>query len=173
LWARRDGKIADKIAGLLGVLPPEWVVFIIAMLPIVELRGAIPWALHPSGGAMGWKEAYVLAVAGNMVPVVPLLALLGPISDFLGRYRYTRRFFEWLFARTRRRGRVVEKYRALGLCLFVAIPLPITGAWTGTAAALVFGIPFRYALPAVTAGVLLAGALVTLASLGVISLWFG
>jgi uncharacterized membrane protein len=127
------------------MLPPEWVVFLMAMLPIVELRGAIPWALHPSGGAMGWKEAYLLAVAGNMVPVVPLLALLGPISDFLSRYRYTRWFFEWLFARTRRRGKVVEKYRALGLCLFVAIPLPVTGAWTGTAAALVFGVPFRYA----------------------------
>jgi len=147
------------------------VVVFIATLPVVELRGAIPWAL--SVGGLGWPEAYALAVVGNMIPVVPLLALLGPISEFLSRYRYTGRFFEWLFARTRRRGRVVEKYRALGLCLFVAVPLPVTGAWTGTAAALVFGIPFRYALPAVAAGVLIAGAIVTLASLGVISLWFG
>lgn len=154
-------------------LPPELVVVLIAMLPIVELRGAIPWALHPSGGGLGWREAYLLAVAGNLVPVVPLLAFLGPISTFLSRYRHTRRFFEWLFARTRRRGRVIQKYRAIGLCMFVSIPLPVTGAWTGTAAAFVFGIPFRYALPAVVAGVLIAGVVVTLASMGVISLWFG
>jgi uncharacterized membrane protein len=158
---------------LFGWLPPEWVVVIIAMMPIVELRGAIPWALHPSGGGLGWREAYLLAVAGNMIPVIPLLAGLGPISEFLSRYKHTRRFFEWLFKRTRRRGKVVEKYRALGLCLFVAIPLPVTGAWTGTVAALLFGIPFRYALPAVMCGVLIAGVLVTLASLGVIGLWFG
>jgi uncharacterized membrane protein len=148
-------------------------VVIIAMLPIVELRGAIPWALHPSGGGLGWREAYLLAVVGNLIPVIPLLLGLGPISEFLSRYKYTRRFFEWLFARTRRRGKVVEKYRALGLMLFVSVPLPVTGAWTGTAAALIFGIPFRYALPAVVAGVLIAGVLVTLASLGVIGLWFG
>lgn len=173
MWARRVGTIADRIADLIHWLPPEWTVFFIAMLPIVELRGAIPWALHPDLGGLGWKQAYVLAVLGNLVPVVPLLALLGRISDFFCRYRYTKKFFDWLFARTRRRGRIVEKYRALGLCLFVSIPLPVTGAWTGTAAALVFGIPFRYALPAITAGVLIAGVVVTLASLGVIGLWFG
>jgi uncharacterized membrane protein len=161
------------VAALLHWLPPEWVVVLMAMLPIVELRGAIPWALHPAGGALGWKEAYLLAVAGNLIPVVPLLALLGRISNFLSRYRYTKRFFDWLFTRTRKRGGIVEKYRALGLCMFVAIPLPVTGAWTGTAAALVFGIPFRYALAGIVGGVLIAGVVVTLASLGVISLWFG
>lgn len=172
-WARRDGKIAERMAELVNWLPPEWQVFIIAMMPIVELRGAIPWALHPGLGGLEPREAYVLAVAGNLVPVVPLLALLGRIADFLGRYRYTKKFFDWLFARTRRRGRIVQKYRAIGLCLFVSIPLPVTGAWTGAAAALVFGIPFRYALPAITAGVLIAGVVVTLASLGVVNLWFG
>ena len=66
---------------------------------------------------------------------------------------------------------MIERYEALGLVLFVAIPLPVTGAWTGTVAAFIFGVRFRYALPAVVGGILIAGVVVTLASLGVISVF--
>ncbi|MFQ6092637.1 MAG: COG2426 family protein, partial [bacterium] len=132
-----------------------------------------PWALArpPIGGGMGWPEAYLWAVTGNFVPVIPLLLFLEPASNWLRRYRIFDGFFSWLFARTRRRGRLVERYEALGLVLFVAIPLPVTGAWTGTVAAFIFGIRFSYALPAVLGGILIAGVVVTLASLGVISVF--
>jgi len=141
----------------------------IAMLPISELRGAIPYAL---GSGLGWQQAFFWAVLGNAIPVAPLLLFLEPISTFLSRrFPVFQRFFLWLFARTRRRGRVVERYEALGLAIFVAIPLPVTGAWTGTVAAFLFGIRFRYALPAILVGILTAGIVVTLASLGVITLW--
>jgi uncharacterized membrane protein len=143
--------------------------FLIAMLPISELRGAIPYAF---GRGMTWQQAYLWSVAGNFIPVIPLLLFLEPISELLSRkYPLCRRFFQWLFARTRKRGRLVERYEALGLILFVGIPLPVTGAWTGTVAAFLFGIRFRYALPAIILGILLAGTVVTLASLGVITLW--
>jgi uncharacterized membrane protein len=169
----RGGRMVDQIAHFLSGLPRELVTVCIAMLPISELRGAIPWALSPPpiGGGMGWTAAYTYAVIGNCVPVVPLLLFLGPVSDRLRRYALFERFFEWLFARTRRRGRVVERYEALGLMLFVAIPLPITGAWTGTVAAFVFGLRFWYALPAVLAGILIAGCIVMMASLGLISVF--
>jgi uncharacterized membrane protein len=114
----------------------------------------------------------VWAVLGNLVPVVPLLLLLGPVSQRLSRYPLGARFFNWLFARTRRRGRTVEKYETLGLMLFVAIPLPVTGAWTGTAAAFIFGIRFRWALPAIVAGVCVAGVVVTLVTQGILGLGF-
>lgn len=142
---------------------------LIAMLPISELRGAIPYAL---GRGMGWHQAYLWSVVGNFIPVIPLLLFLEPVSELLSRrYPFCQRFFRWLFARTRRRGRLVERYEALGLILFVGIPLPVTGAWTGTVAAFLFGVRFKYALPAIVLGILLAGTVVTLASLGVISLW--
>jgi uncharacterized membrane protein len=80
------------------------------------------------------------------------------------------RFFEWLFARTRKRSGALEKYGAIGLVLFVAIPLPVTGAWTGSAAAFLFGIPFRKAFPIILLGVMIAGGLVTAAVLGGVSL---
>lgn len=153
----------------LSHIPRELSTVLIAMLPIFELRGAIPYAL---GRGMSWHQAYLFSVVGNFVPVIPLLLFLEPVSNLLSRkYPPCQRFFGWLFARTRKRGRLVERYEALGLILFVGIPLPVTGAWTGTVAAFLFGVRFKYALPAIILGILLAGTVVTLASLGVITLW--
>ena len=155
--------MTEQVAGWFAFLPKEAVVFIVATLPIVELRGAIPFALSSAmGPAMSWWSAYLLSCLGNMVPIVPILAALGPISDWLRRRSsLAERFFTWLFSRTRRRGRVVERYGALGLILFVAIPLPVTGGWTGAAAAFLFGVPFRKALPCIALGVMIAGGVVT------------
>ena len=150
----------------LTALPESLITFVIATLPVSELRGAIPWAL--TVGGLQWQEAYFYAVLGNFLPVIPLLLLLEPVSLRLRKYSIWDRFFSWLFERTRRRSRVVEKFEVLGLILFVAIPLPVTGAWTGTVAAFLFGIRFRLAVPAVLAGILIAGVVVTLASLGVL-----
>ena len=164
--------MTEQAAEWFSMLPKEYVVLVISMLPIVELRGAIPWALSPAmGPPLSWWHAYLLACVGNMVPLVPILAALGPVSDGLRRRsRLMDCFFTWLFARTRRRGRVVERYGALGLILFVAIPLPVTGGWTGTAAAFVFGIPFWRALACIATGVAIAGCVVTLAAAGVFHL---
>lgn len=149
---------------------PNWLATIlISCLPVAELRGAIPIALlqyqmHPA-------EAYLLAVIGNMIPVIPLLLYLEPVSNYLRRFRFWNKFFDWLFTRTHHNhSATFEKYGTLGLAIFVAIPLPATGAWSGCAAAFVFGIGFRHALMAITAGVLIAGVVVTTVTLGGISL---
>ncbi len=168
--------MTEQAVAWLGSIPPVWKTLIISVLPIVELRGAIPWALVPAaqmGGGLSWPVAYLTAVIGNMLPVVPLLLYLERLSGFLSRWSPLGRFFQWLFARTRRRAKVVDRYGAIGLTLFVMIPLPVTGAWTGAAAAFVFGVPFRKALPAIVLGVLLAGVIVTLVSTGVLRLWIG
>jgi len=147
-------------------LPAEVIVLIVSMLPIFELRGGIPCgaALH-----IVWWKTYLMAVLGNMIPVVPLLLFLDPISDWLRRHmELANRFFEWLFARTRRRTEAgIRKYGLfLGLMFFVAIPLPVTGAWTGCAAAFLFGVKFRYSLPAVMLGVLIASIIVSIITYG-------
>jgi uncharacterized membrane protein len=144
----------------------------IAMIPIFELRGAIP-AAKVWGMPLG--SAYIWAVIGNMIPVPFILLFLGPFSDWLMRHsRAMDRFFAWLFARTRRKhSKAYERWKEFALCIFVAIPFPVTGAWTGALAAFVFNVPFWPAMLAIFCGVLIAGAVVTTAVLYVTSvpLW--
>lgn len=135
----------------------EWVTIIIAALPVSELRGSIPIALMMGISPL---KAFLLSILGNSLPVIPILFLLEPVSNGLMRFRIWKRFFDWLFERTRGKGDLIQKYEAIGLILFVAIPLPITGAWTGCIAASLFRIKFRYAFPAILLGVLCAGIIV-------------
>jgi uncharacterized membrane protein len=139
----------------------------ISALPITELRGAIPIALIIY--KMPVFSAYFFAVLGNIVPVIFLLLYLKPFSDFLCRWHFLNIFFKWLFKRTHQYEEKFEKYGALFLLVFVAVPLPGTGAWTGSIAAFVFGIRFWYAFPAIVGGIIIAGIIVTLTSLGIIS----
>ncbi len=151
-------------------IPEELIVFFFAALPISELRGAIPYALWTAG--MTWQKAYIIAVVGNFIPVIPILLFLGVVSEWLtSRFKTFDRFFSWLFERTKRKSKLIERFEAIGLILFVAIPLPITGAWTGCVAAFLFKIPLKQAIPAISAGILISGIIVTLASLGAISFW--
>ena len=155
-------------------LPPPLGIFLIATLPVFELRGAIPYAYSPLAGQWGSAHpaaTYLLAVAGNFVPVLPLLTLLGPAERKLRRFRFADRFLDWLFRRTTRRSDLIRRYEAIGLILFVAIPAPMTGAWTGAIAAYLFRLPLRLAVPCIILGIALAGIVVTLASLGVVHLW--
>ena len=148
-------------------VPAEIVVLIVSTLPIFELRGGIPCGKFLLD--LVWWKTYLMAVVGNMIPVVPLLLFLAPISNwFRNRMELADRFFEWLFARTRRKGEVrMRKYGIfVGLMLFVAVPLPVTGAWTGCAAAFLFGVKFRYSLLAVMLGVLIAGLIVSILTYG-------
>ena len=147
---------------------PDWIsVILVASMPISELRGAIPVAIMYGFDPL---TAYTLSVIGNLIPVVPLLLWLETVSNRLRRYNSWDKFFDWLFTRTHRRhSEYFEKYGTIALLLFVAIPLPVTGAWTGCAAAFVFGIKFRHAFPAVLLGVLAAGVIVTLTSIGALA----
>lgn len=140
----------------------ELAVVILAALPISELRGAIPLAL-----LLGFLpgKAFVLAFIGNMLPVPLLLFLFQPIAKALRHIALFERFFNWLFERTKAKASLIERFEALGLMLFVAVPLPVTGAWTGCVAASLFKIRFRYAFLAITAGVFLAGVIVMVVSL--------
>ena len=149
----------DSIINTLSSLPKELATLVLAMLPISELRGAIPFGLH---SGLGLHKVLLISILGNMIPVVPILFLLEPVSDYLRRFFLFKKFFDWLFARTRQKAQLVEKYEALGLIFFVAIPLPITGAWTGCIAATLFKVRMRYALAAIFIGVCIAAVIVTI-----------
>ncbi|MFH0935766.1 MAG: small multi-drug export protein [Candidatus Omnitrophota bacterium] len=145
------------IAGWLKDIPRELIVVIMGALPVSELRGAIPLALSFGMPAL---KAFWLSVAGNLIPIIPILFLLEPVSNRLRRFKVWSRYFDWLFERTRKRAKQVQRYEFLGLILFVAIPLPMTGAWTGAVAASLFKVKFRYAVAAIVLGVLIAGVIV-------------
>ena len=141
----------------------ELVVLIIAALPIFELRGALPVAINLFH--FPWYYALPLAIIGNLLPVPVILLFLDAISRWLSKIGSFDRFLHWLFERTRKRGRVVERYERIGLALFVAIPLPVTGAWTGSLVAVLFGLKFKYAFLSIFVGVCIAGIIVTCLSL--------
>lgn len=149
---------------------PQLTVLFTAMAPISELRGAIPLALGIY--KMPVVEAFFWSVLGNIISVIILLWFLEPVSRFLmTHFRIMNRFFNWLFERTRKRHKeALKRWGPVALVIFVAIPLPITGGWTGSLVAFVFGIPFKKALPLIFLGILIAGLVVTLASLGIIKI---
>lgn len=148
-----------------SVVSRETLVFFTAMVPVVELRGAIPLGI-----SLGMRpvEACAVAVLGNMVPVVPLMLFLRYAAGWLRRFPSARKAIDWFFARTRARSRLVQKYGPIGLVLFVAVPLPSTGAWTAAVAAFLFGIGIRKAFAAIALGTALAGVVVTYLSSRVI-----
>lgn len=137
----------------------ELIVLITSMMPIFELRGAIPLAvLHFE---MPVVTAYMISWIGNLLPILPIIYFLEPIRKALSHIKIIDRFFTWLYARTYRRGKKVMRLGAIGLTLFVAIPLPVTGAWTGSVMAIIFDIKPRYAFPAIILGVTIAGIVVS------------
>ncbi len=168
----------EEIVEFLSWLPSWLVIIFIAMLPFVELRGTIllwsaqgvnfSWAGFPY--PEGWLQIYVVSVFGNMIPIPFILLFFPWFEKKLRRWNSFNRFFDWLFARTKRKtGKSVEKYEELALLLFVALPLPITGAWTGSLVAYLFGLNIYKSLFFIFIGVLVAGAIMLI--LVLISLW--
>ena len=138
--------------------------FLIAMVPVLELRGAIP-----AGIAAGLAAA---AILGNLVPIPFLILLLRRIFDWLRKSSWVGPKIDWLERRAHLKGRIVKKYRTIGLIILVAIPLPGTGAWTGALVADVLDLRLRTALPAIALGVLIAGIITTTVTCGVIRVFW-
>ena len=167
--------MTESILDFLEWLPSWLVIIIIAMIPLIELRGTILlWAAQDAGISFtgfpypeGWPQIYIVSVIGNMIPIPFILMFFPWIEKKLRRWKIFNRFFDWLFARTRKKAQAIQKYEALALIFFVAIPLPMTGAWTGVFAASPFKVKFRLALLAIFTGVLIAGCIVlTISTLG-------
>lgn len=144
-------------------------VVIISMLPIIELRGAIPVAF-----ALGMPlvPSFIISVIGNLLPVPFILLLITPFCNWLKTTKMLAWFPEFLERKVEKNKEKVTKYANLGLFLFVAIPLPGTGAWTGALIASFLNFRFRDAFMAITGGVITAGIIMSIVSYGVLGLIF-
>ena len=143
-------------------------VFLCSMLPIIELRGGVPM-----GAAFGlpWWQTYLLCVAGNMLPVPFILLLIRRLIDWMAasKVRLFAKVAGWVNRKAEKNREKIERYGFWGVTLFVAIPLPMTGAWTGSLVAATIHMKFWKALLSCLIGVLIAGTVMTLASYGVIA----
>ncbi len=141
------------------------VVFLVSMTPIGELRLSIPLAIY--GYGIPWILALPVAVCGNIVPIVIVVFTLNRFSRFLANYNNkVGQLFRWQEERVRKmQSERFRRYGAFTLIMLVAIPLPMTGAWTGSLAAWIFRVPFWSAFPLLCLGVLFAGILVTIITL--------
>jgi uncharacterized membrane protein len=135
-----------------------WVVLISAT-PIFELRGGIPTAYFVYD--FPWYYAFLFSIVGNLLPVPFILLFLDRVTRFLGRVGLFDRVIKWVFERSRRRGERIKRVEGIGLALFVGMPLPVTGAWTGSLVAFLFGVERKRAFIYITLGVFLAGVIVT------------
>lgn len=132
---------------------------LLGLLPISELRGAIPFAYF--NGVPLWLSAVIGILSNALVPLIGF-TFLGSLHKLLDKWPFYHRLFEKTVARARGKvGEKVHKYGLLGLMLFVAIPLPITGAWTGTLGAWVMGLNPKKCMPFILLGVLISGIIVT------------
>ena len=144
------------------------IVFLISMVPLIELRGAIPYAV---GFQLPLVQSYIVAVIGNMLPV-PFIYLFGrKFLEWGSTIKYIGGFFRWCLEKGEKAGAKLESKAGHGLyialLLFVGIPLPGTGAWSGTLAASLLNMDFKKSILYVMLGVILAGVIMLAASLGV------
>lgn len=148
-------------------VPPILVVAILSALPVSEIRGGIP-----AGIALGlplWRTL-LFGIPCNVLSVVPVLLWFEPASKYLADKPVIGGFIRWLLRRARKREAAVRKYGVFALTLFVAVPLPVTGAWTGSIVASVFGLEFWRSLLCVVLGVCIASIIVSLVCLGVLGI---
>lgn len=150
----------EMIVNLFSDFPRELATFLIAFIPVTELRASIPLAIK--GYGLTPAAAWFYSVAGTYFVMVLIVLLLDPISKFLSKIiPLFGRFFKWLFEHTRKKAdKKMEKYGSWAIFILAATPIPLLGGMTGALAAFVFGVPLKKSLPLMLFGTMVSGAIV-------------
>ena len=151
--------------GLFGGLNREAIIFIISLMPILELRGGMLAAtvLH-----VDFIKALGICILGNILPIPLILIFLEKIIEVLAKWRVTKKVVLWLEKKVDSKREQIDKYGYLGLILFVGIPLPGTGAWTGTLLAVMLGLDKKKSFICIMIGVILASIIMSIVSYGIL-----
>ena len=144
-------------------------VFFLSMVPVLELRAAIP-----IGATLGleWVANYLICVIGNMIPVPIILLFVRHVLEWMKKIPRLDKIALWVENKAQKNTPKVQKYASLGLLIFVALPLPGTGAWTGSLIAAMLDMRVREAFPPIALGVVTAGIIVAVVTYGAASLLF-
>jgi len=155
---------------MFDILPDWFQIFFGSMIPWIESRYVIPYAMWEFNWV--WWQVFPIAIIGNMLPIPFVLLFFKYFEKLLRKFKLSTRIIDWLFRKTRKRAdEKIKKYETLGLLLFVAIPLPFTGAWTGSLIAYLFDLNFYKSLITIAVGVVISAVImVILYSTGLI-LW--
>lgn len=159
------------IVNVFSGFPPELATVILAALPVGELRLSLPVAIL--GFKMSALSALGWSIFGNMIPVTIILLFADKFHAFLEKRSHLKFSQHWVkqLARAQESFKKYEKYGLIGLMIFIGVPLPMTGAWTGALAAFILGVPFRHSWPYVFGGVIISGVVTLLVTEGAIKIF--
>ena len=150
---------------IFGGINKELVIFIISLMPILELRGGM---LAASLLKIPYLKAFAICIIGNILPIPLVLLFLEKRLELMGKWKVTKRIVDWLIKKGNSKRSQIDKYGYLGLILFVGIPLPGTGAWTGSLVAVLLGLDKRKSFICICIGVLLASIIMSILSYGIL-----
>lgn len=165
-----DSLVSFFMGALSGHVADEVIAFVISMVPVLELRGGM---IAASLMGIPLIRAMVICALGNLLPVPFILLFITPVFSWLKKTKLFRPLVEKLERRAMSKADQVERYEFWGLVLFVGIPLPMTGAWTGSLIAAMLNLRFRKAFPAVILGIIMADLIMSIVSYGLLGLILG
>lgn len=167
-----DALVQWFTANLSEFISKEAVIFIISMVPILELRGGL-LAASPALLNVPIMQAIPICIIGNILPIPFILLLIRKILDWMKLVKVFRPIALWLENKAMSKKDQIEKYGFGGLVLFVGIPLPGTGAWTGSLIAALLRVRFKTAFAAILIGIVIATVIMSILSYGVLGVIFG
>lgn len=160
-----DSLVTFFTTNLSGILSKEAIVFLISLMPILELRGGL---LAASLLNLPYLQALIICVVGNVLPIPFILLFINKVLDWMEIWKPTQKLARWLREKADKNKGQIETYGFWGLLLFVGIPLPGTGAWTGALVASLLHMKLKKSFPAIMLGVALAAAIMSIISYGVL-----
>jgi len=137
----------------------ELLILIISMLPVVELRGSIPWGILVED--LSWQKSLTISLFGNFIISVPILTILDPLRIYFSKFKYFNTLIIFIDKRSLKKSKIIKKYGHLGLIIFVGIPMPITGVWTGCVASNLLKINKYKAMISIFFGLILSSIITT------------
>lgn len=157
--------LVEFFIGIFGGISKEIIIFIISLMPILELRGGL---LAASLLDIEYIRALVICIAGNVLPIPFVLLFLRFVLDLFSKWSVTKKIVNWLEKKVDSKREQIDKYGYFGLILFVGIPLPGTGAWTGALLAVMLGLSRKKSFVCILIGVLIAAAIMSILSYGIL-----
>ena len=157
--------LANFFIKIFSFLNKDVLIFIISMMPILELRGGL---IAASILKIPFLRALIICLIGNILPTPFILLFLNYIFDLLSKWKVTKKLVDWLKNKTLKKRDTIDKYGYLGILLFVGIPLPGTGMWTGSMLVVLLGLDKKKSIPYIILGILMASVIMSIVSYGIL-----